>query len=70
MGIEIHDSLCEDELEVHVPEAVLVELLDGGLQPPVRAHEGDGDGYLGVHGAQRPVLQGDSMNLLPYCHIS
>ena len=51
------DSLGEDELEVHIPEAILVELLDGGLQPPVRAHEGDGDCYLGVHCAQGPVLQ-------------
>ena len=50
------DSLGENELEVHVPETVLVELLYGGLQPPVRTHESDGDRDLGVHRPKGPVL--------------
>ena len=31
-------------------------MLDGRLEPPIRAHEGQRDGDLGVHGTQGPVL--------------
>jgi hypothetical protein len=43
--------------EIDVPEPVLVELLNGELEPPVRAHEGERYRDLGVHGTQRPVLK-------------
>ena len=46
----------DDSSEVEVPHTVLIELLNGGLEPPVGAHEGESHGDLGVHGAQGPVL--------------
>ena len=38
------------------PDAILVELLNGFLQPPVRSHESQGHCDLGVHCPQGPVL--------------
>ena len=38
------------------PDAILVELLNGFLQPPVRSHESQGHSDLGVHCPQGPVL--------------
>ena len=38
------------------PDAILVELLNGFLQPPIRSHEGQGHRDLGVHCPQGPVL--------------
>ena len=42
--------------KIQISDSILVKLLDGRFEPPVRPHEGEGNGDLGVHSAQGPVL--------------
>ena len=57
-GTEIRESRKQKKMPrvPFPPDAILVELLNGFLQPPVRSHESQGHCDLGVHCPQGPVL--------------
>ena len=42
-----------------LPDSILVKLLNGFFEPPVRPHEGQSHCDLGVHRTQCPVLRGN-----------
>jgi len=49
-------QVCHHPTQVQVPDSILVKLLNGFFEPPVRPHEGQSHCDLGVHRTQCPVL--------------